>query len=300
MSGNPPYTRTKEKQQEPITTAMADAYVDPGASTKLWDACAIDALVTAAAAVFPTSRARRSTTEAHPSRTTVVSSSRSLTPRVSPGTVPIARARLMEMRIIPGMRAGSAAHDARPPGVESAEVALRGRGFRLTAPRHAVLEVVRGIKTHPTAEEVHRLVLRRAPGVSLGTATGTSGCSSTRGCSVNCPGHEPASTPTPGPIITSSVSAAGASRTTRHRWQNRTRGRCQNAWRPALVSRSRITGSTSSVVAGSARRRGALGRADVVRRRMPVLAPLILPRRGPAGGMVTDWVSGRIDLNSLP
>ena len=75
----------------------------------------------------------------------------------------------MEMRIIPEMRVGRAAHDARPPGVESAEVALRDRGFRLTAPRHAVLEVVRGIKTHPTAEEVHRLVIRRAPGVSLAT-----------------------------------------------------------------------------------------------------------------------------------
>jgi Fe2+ or Zn2+ uptake regulation protein len=73
------------------------------------------------------------------------------------------------MRIIPEMRDGRAPHDARPPGGESAEVALRDRGFRLTAPRRAVLEVVRSIKTHPTAEEVHRLVIRRAPGVSLGT-----------------------------------------------------------------------------------------------------------------------------------
>jgi Fe2+ or Zn2+ uptake regulation protein len=73
------------------------------------------------------------------------------------------------MRIIPEMRAGRAAHDPRPADVESAEAALRDRGFRLTAPRHAVLEVVRAIKTHPTAEEVHRLVIRRAPGVSLGT-----------------------------------------------------------------------------------------------------------------------------------
>jgi Fe2+ or Zn2+ uptake regulation protein len=73
------------------------------------------------------------------------------------------------MRIISEMRVGRAAHDARAPGVESAEVALRGRGFRLTVPRRAVLEVVRGIKTHPTAEEVHRLVIRRAPRVSLAT-----------------------------------------------------------------------------------------------------------------------------------
>ena len=79
------------------------------------------------------------------------------------------RGQLVEMRIIPEKRARRAAHDARPPGVETAKVALRNRGLRLTAPRRAVLEVVRGVKTHPTAEEVHRLVTRRAPGVSLGT-----------------------------------------------------------------------------------------------------------------------------------
>ena len=73
------------------------------------------------------------------------------------------------MRIIADMRVGRTARDARRPGVESADVALRGRGFRLTTPRHAVLEVVRSVKSHPTAEEVHRLVTRRAPGVSLGT-----------------------------------------------------------------------------------------------------------------------------------
>src|SRR4029453_19260076 len=75
----------------------------------------------------------------------------------------------MEMRIIPELRVGRAANDPRPLGAERAEAELRGRGFRLTAPRHAVLEVLRGIKTHPTAEEVHRLVIRRAPRVSLGT-----------------------------------------------------------------------------------------------------------------------------------
>src|SRR5262245_50341638 len=73
------------------------------------------------------------------------------------------------MRIIPEKRVGRGARDARPPGAESAEGALRSRGFRLTVPRRAVLEVVRGIATHPTAEEVHRLVVRRAPRVSLGT-----------------------------------------------------------------------------------------------------------------------------------
>jgi Fe2+ or Zn2+ uptake regulation protein len=73
------------------------------------------------------------------------------------------------MRIIRETRGGRAAREARPPGLERAEVALRDRGFRLTAPRHALLEVVRGIKTHATAEEVHRLVIRRGPRVSLGT-----------------------------------------------------------------------------------------------------------------------------------
>jgi Fe2+ or Zn2+ uptake regulation protein len=39
----------------------------------------------------------------------------------------------------------------------------------MTAPRSAVLEVVRGVTTHPTAEDIHQLVTRRVPGVSLGT-----------------------------------------------------------------------------------------------------------------------------------
>ena len=73
------------------------------------------------------------------------------------------------MRIIPEMRVPRAAHDAHQPRVESAEVALRVRGFRLTVPRRVVLEAVWGMKTHPTAEEVHRLVARRARRVSLGT-----------------------------------------------------------------------------------------------------------------------------------
>ena len=72
------------------------------------------------------------------------------------------------MRIISERRVGRAV-DAARPRAESVDVTLRDRGFRLTAPRQAVLEVVRGIKTHPTAEEVHRLVIRRAPGASLGT-----------------------------------------------------------------------------------------------------------------------------------
>jgi Fe2+ or Zn2+ uptake regulation protein len=70
------------------------------------------------------------------------------------------------MRIIPE---GRRSQDAGAARVVGAEADLRGRGLRLTGPRHAVLEVVRGTDSHPTAEEVHRLVRRRLPGVSLGT-----------------------------------------------------------------------------------------------------------------------------------
>jgi Fur family transcriptional regulator, peroxide stress response regulator len=92
-----------------------------------------------------------------------------LTRSASARTVTFVRATLMKTRIIPDTRVGRTAHRTPPPGVESAEVALRNRGFRLTAPRRAVLEVVRSIKTHPTAEEVHRLVIHRAPTVGLAT-----------------------------------------------------------------------------------------------------------------------------------
>jgi Fe2+ or Zn2+ uptake regulation protein len=70
------------------------------------------------------------------------------------------------MRIIPE---GPKTQDAGEARVVGAEAALRDRGLRLTGPRHAVLEVVRGSESHPTAEDVHRLVRRRLPGVSLGT-----------------------------------------------------------------------------------------------------------------------------------
>jgi hypothetical protein len=108
---------------------------------------------------------------------------------------------------------GIGAHDTCPPGVESAEAALRGRGFGLTAPRRAVLEVVRGIKTHPTAEEVHRLVIRREPGVSLGTVYRNLRLLVDAGLLGELRGPQPASTPTSEPTITSPVSAAGALRT---------------------------------------------------------------------------------------
>jgi Fur family transcriptional regulator, peroxide stress response regulator len=70
------------------------------------------------------------------------------------------------MRIISERRR---AQNAGETCVVDAEAALRDRGLRLTGPRHAVLEVVRGVESHPTAEEVHVLVRRRLAGVSLGT-----------------------------------------------------------------------------------------------------------------------------------
>ena len=69
------------------------------------------------------------------------------------------------MRIISERRRAQGAGEARVVG---AQAALRDRGLRLTGPRHAVLEVVRGAESHPTAEEVHRLVgaglLKELPG----------------------------------------------------------------------------------------------------------------------------------------
>jgi len=52
---------------------------------------------------------------------------------------------------------------------KNSEAALRARGLRLTGPRRAILDVLRGTDSHPTAEWVHRVVRRRRPGVSLGT-----------------------------------------------------------------------------------------------------------------------------------
>src|SRR5215475_13607127 len=52
---------------------------------------------------------------------------------------------------------------------KNSEAALRARGLRLTGPRRAILDVLRGTDSHPTAEWVHRVVRRRLPRVSLGT-----------------------------------------------------------------------------------------------------------------------------------
>src|SRR5262245_26645459 len=70
------------------------------------------------------------------------------------------------MKVIPERRKAKDAGEARDG---AATATLRSRGLRLTGPRHAVLEVVRATESHPTAEEVHRLVRRHVPRVSLGT-----------------------------------------------------------------------------------------------------------------------------------
>lgn len=41
--------------------------------------------------------------------------------------------------------------------------------IRLTAQRRAILEELRNVKTHPTADEVYEMVRRRLPRISLGT-----------------------------------------------------------------------------------------------------------------------------------
>jgi Fe2+ or Zn2+ uptake regulation protein len=56
-----------------------------------------------------------------------------------------------------------------PPARGRAAASLRARGLRRTEPREVVLDVVRGTDSHPTAEQVHGMVRRRLPRVSLGT-----------------------------------------------------------------------------------------------------------------------------------
>ena len=136
------------------------------------------------------------------------------------------------MRIISESRRSQDAGETR---VVDAEAALRDRGLRLTGPRHAVLEVVRGAESHPTAEEVHGLVRRRLPGVSLGTVYRNLRLLVGAGLLKELPGPYAASTPTPARIITSCVSAAEGSSTSTRRWPRRTRAPCRRAWLPHRV-----------------------------------------------------------------
>ena len=56
-----------------------------------------------------------------------------------------------------------------PKKDEATTTALRARGWRLTAPRRLILEVVRSTDAHPTAAYVHARVRRQLPRVSLAT-----------------------------------------------------------------------------------------------------------------------------------
>ncbi len=46
---------------------------------------------------------------------------------------------------------------------------LRQEGRRLTRQRQIILEALRGVVSHPSAEAIHRMVRRRMPRVSYGT-----------------------------------------------------------------------------------------------------------------------------------
>jgi hypothetical protein len=110
---------------------------------------------------------------------------------------------------------------------------------------------------------------------------------------MNCPGHEPASTRTPGPTITSRLSC----------------GRIADVEAPVAEPHSRallkrVEARTGLTIThhridffGRCREcqtKGALGPADVALRRMSVLPPRIFPHGERAGGMVTDWFSGKL------
>jgi len=43
------------------------------------------------------------------------------------------------------------------------------RKFRMTRQRQVILEELKSVRTHPTADEIHRMVRQRLPRVSLGT-----------------------------------------------------------------------------------------------------------------------------------
>ena len=46
---------------------------------------------------------------------------------------------------------------------------MNSGSFRMTAQRRTILEEIRKVKTHPTADEIYEMVRRRLPHISLGT-----------------------------------------------------------------------------------------------------------------------------------
>jgi len=50
---------------------------------------------------------------------------------------------------------------------------FKQRGYKMTPQRRAILEVLTGYTTHPTAEQIYELVKRRMPDISLATVYNT-------------------------------------------------------------------------------------------------------------------------------
>ena len=50
---------------------------------------------------------------------------------------------------------------------------FKQHGFKMTPQRRAILEVLTGNTHHPTAEQIHRLVKKRMPDISLATVYNT-------------------------------------------------------------------------------------------------------------------------------
>jgi len=57
----------------------------------------------------------------------------------------------------------------KPKGFQELQEAFKDQGMRLTYQRKVILDILRGTKSHPSAEMVYASAKRRIPNVSLGT-----------------------------------------------------------------------------------------------------------------------------------
>ena len=57
--------------------------------------------------------------------------------------------------------------------VEKTLAQLKEKGIRLTPQRHAILDFLKRVDTHPKAEDIYRHVHSKFPGISLGTIYNT-------------------------------------------------------------------------------------------------------------------------------
>lgn len=71
------------------------------------------------------------------------------------------------------MEAEPAIPEAATPSVEEVRELFHGRQLRCTRQREVVYAALAASATHPTAEELHHLVLRHEPGLSLATIYNT-------------------------------------------------------------------------------------------------------------------------------